>query len=345
MSSESKPDPLGGLQRTQATPNVETALHAERRQLTVAFIDIVGSTPLSERIDPEEFFAVIRTYRDICDEQIRHYGGHIARMIGDGLLAFFGVPQAHENDPERAVRASLAIAAAIKEHKFLLSDGSFVRLGVRIGVNTGVVVVGHVPGEPGTDMRDRLVALRYGYPALELLPSLDDLRERITLYLSAAQPGQVPALAHDAAEPVAVPSAPAHRVAPPADHPDLRGKHVLVIDDDARNVFAISSTLELHDLRVTQASDGRRGIAALRAAPDTDLILMDVMMPGMDGYATMTAIRQMPEFGRLPIIAVTARAMPGDREKSLAAGANDYVTKPVDTEELLISMERWLSNA
>jgi len=148
MSSESKPDPLGGLQRTQATPNVETALHAERRQLTVAFIDIVGSTPLSERIDPEEFFAIIRTYRDICDEQIRHYGGHIARMMGDGLLAFFGVPQAHENDPERAVRASLAIAAAIKEHRFLLSDGTVVHLGVRIGVNTGMVVVGHVPGEP-----------------------------------------------------------------------------------------------------------------------------------------------------------------------------------------------------
>ena len=149
MSSQPKPDRSGGLQRTQAPPNVENeALHAERRQLTVAFIDIVGSTPLSERIDPEEFFAVIRTYRDICDEQIRHYGGHIARMIGDGLLAFFGVPQAHENDPERAVRASLAVAAAIKEHKFLLSDGSFVRLGVRIGVNTGVVVVGSVPGEP-----------------------------------------------------------------------------------------------------------------------------------------------------------------------------------------------------
>jgi CheY-like chemotaxis protein len=132
-------------------------------------------------------------------------------------------------------------------------------------------------------------------------------------------------------------------VAAPGDHPSLRGKHVLVIDDDARNVFAISSTLELHDLRVTHAGDGRRGIEALRAAPDTDLILMDVMMPGMDGYATMTAIRQMPQFGRLPIIAVTARAMPGDREKSLAAGANDYVTKPVDTEELLACMERWLS--
>jgi len=205
-----------------------------------------------------------------------------------------------------------------------------------------IPVLAHAPGEPGTDLRDRLAAPRYGYPSLELLPSLDDLRERITLHLSAAQPGQVPALVRDAPEPVAH-SAGAHHVAAPADHPELRGKHVLVIDDDARNVFAISSTLELYDLRVTQATDGRRGIEALRAAPDTDLILMDVMMPGMDGYATMTAIRQMPQFGRLPIIAVTARAMPGDREKSLAAGANDYVTKPVDTEELLACMERWLS--
>jgi signal transduction histidine kinase/CheY-like chemotaxis protein/HAMP domain-containing protein len=205
-----------------------------------------------------------------------------------------------------------------------------------------IPVLAHAPGEPGTDLRDRLAPLRYAYHSLELLPSLDDLRERITLHLSAARPGQVPALVRDVTGPVAH-SAGAHHVAAPADHPELRGKHVLVIDDDARNVFAISSTLELHDLRVTQASDGRRGIEALRAAPDTDLILMDVMMPGMDGYATMTAIRQMPQFGRLPIIAVTARAMPGDREKSLAAGANDYVTKPVDTEELLACMERWLS--
>lgn len=154
MNSQPRPDRPGGFEQTQAPPDVENeALHAERRQLTVVFVDIVGSTPLSERIDPEEFFAVIRAYRDICDEQIRRYGGHIARMIGDGLLAYFGVPQAHENDPERAVRASLAIAAAIKEHKFLLSDRSFVRLSVRIGVNTGVVVVGSVPGEP-SDRRE-----------------------------------------------------------------------------------------------------------------------------------------------------------------------------------------------
>ena len=110
-----------------------------------------------------------------------------------------------------------------------------------------------------------------------------------------------------------------------------------------RRSSSTTSTLELHGLRVTQAKDGRQGIETLRATPETDLILMDVMMPGMDGYATMTAIRQMPQFGRLPIIAVTARAMPGDREKSLAAGANDYVTKPVDTDDLLTCMERWLT--
>ncbi|HEY3880246.1 MAG TPA: HAMP domain-containing protein [Trebonia sp.] len=208
-----------------------------------------------------------------------------------------------------------------------------------------IPVLAHAPGQPGYAVRDRLSALRVGYPSLELLPSLDDLRERITLHLSATQPHQVPPLVTEAAAPASAPVAVSGSVTELTEHPGLHGKHVLVIDDDARNVFAITSTLDLHGLRVTQATDGRRGIEELRAAPDTDLILMDVMMPGMDGYATMAAIRQMPQFGRLPIIAVTARAMPGDREKSLAAGATDYVTKPVDTDELLACMERWLSKA
>ena len=128
------------------------------------------------------------------------------------------------------------------------------------------------------------------------------------------------------------------------EHDSLRGRKILVIDDDPRNVFAITSTLELNGMTVTQAGNGRRGIEALLNAEDTDLILMDVMMPELDGYATMTKIRQMPAFATLPIIAVTARAMPGDRDKSIAAGASDYVTKPVDTDELLACMERWLTN-
>ena len=207
-----------------------------------------------------------------------------------------------------------------------------------------IPVLAHLSGQPASASGERLAALRSGYRTLELLPSLDELRERITLHLSAAEQGRVPALisngvpaANGAAGPLGAGKAATD------DHPELRGKHVLVIDDDARNVFAITSTLELHDVVVTRASDGRQGIEVLLADPQTDLILMDVMMPGMDGYATMTAIRQMPEFGSLPIIAVTARAMPTDREKSLAAGANDYVTKPVDTDELIACMERWLA--
>jgi signal transduction histidine kinase/HAMP domain-containing protein/CheY-like chemotaxis protein len=185
----------------------------------------------------------------------------------------------------------------------------------------------------------RLARLRFGAQPLELLPSLDELRERITLHLSAAQPDQVPALI---SEPTGT-TAGARATAQAEGHEALHGRRVLVIDDDPRNVFAITSTLELHGMTVTQAANGRKGIEALLGAEDTDLILMDVMMPELDGYTTMNKIRQMPAFATLPIIAVTARAMPGDREKSIAAGASDYVTKPVDTDELLACMERWLS--
>jgi len=193
----------------------------------------------------------------------------------------------------------------------------------------------------------RLARLRFGSQPLELLPSLDELRERITLHLSAAQPDHVPALISEPAAgglQSAEDTGPGPRQPSEAEgHEVLRGKRVLVIDDDPRNVFAITSTLELHGMTVTQATNGRKGIEALLCAEDTDLVLMDVMMPELDGYATMNKIRQMPAFSTLPIIAVTARAMPGDREKSIAAGASDYVTKPVDTDELLACMERWLA--
>jgi signal transduction histidine kinase/HAMP domain-containing protein/ActR/RegA family two-component response regulator len=131
---------------------------------------------------------------------------------------------------------------------------------------------------------------------------------------------------------------------PPAvgPHERLRGRKVLIVDDDLRNAFAITSILELYGLTVIHASSGHQGIEVLRSGKDIDLVLMDVMMPEMDGYATTAAIREMPPLADLPIIAVTARAMHGDRGKSIAAGASDYVTKPVDTEELLTTMERWL---
>jgi CheY-like chemotaxis protein len=120
------------------------------------------------------------------------------------------------------------------------------------------------------------------------------------------------------------------------------GKHVLVVDDDVRNIFSLTSVLEDHGMVVSFAENGRDGVAKLESTPGIDLVLMDVMMPEMDGYETMQAIRQKQQFSSLPIIALTAKAMKGDREKCIAAGASDYITKPVDTDQLLSLMRVWL---
>lgn len=120
------------------------------------------------------------------------------------------------------------------------------------------------------------------------------------------------------------------------------GEEVLIVDDDVRNVFALTSVLEQYGLTVLYAENGREGIEVLEHHENVALVLMDIMMPEMDGYATTEAIRRMPNFAGLPIIALTAKAMKGDREKSLAAGASDHVTKPVDTDHLLGVMRQWL---
>jgi HAMP domain-containing protein/signal transduction histidine kinase/CheY-like chemotaxis protein len=122
----------------------------------------------------------------------------------------------------------------------------------------------------------------------------------------------------------------------------LQGKKVLVIDDDIRNVFALTSTLEQRGMKVVFAENGREGIERLHQHPNTDLVLLDIMMPEMDGYETARAIRATPRFEHLPIISLTAKAMKGDREKAIAAGASDYITKPVDLDHLLSLMRVWL---
>jgi signal transduction histidine kinase/HAMP domain-containing protein/CheY-like chemotaxis protein len=147
----------------------------------------------------------------------------------------------------------------------------------------------------------------------------------------------------DRAAPAAPAAEPIGPATPAARHDSLRGRKILLVDDDPRNAFALTNALELYGLTIVRASDGRKAIDQL-AAGDIDLVLMDVMMPQLDGHQTMREIRQMPRFAHLPVIAVTARAMQGDREKSLSAGASDYVTKPVDIEELLNRMEQWLSS-
>jgi len=123
----------------------------------------------------------------------------------------------------------------------------------------------------------------------------------------------------------------------------LFGKKVLVVDDDVRNIFALTSLLEDHNLKVAHAENGRAGIELLKKTPDVDLVLMDIMMPEMDGYETMKAIREVPEFRSLPIIALTAKAMKGDRAKCIEAGASDYITKPVDLEQLFSVLRVWIS--
>jgi CheY-like chemotaxis protein len=123
---------------------------------------------------------------------------------------------------------------------------------------------------------------------------------------------------------------------------DFTGYKVLVIDDDMRNIYAITSVLESRKMSVLHAENGRLGLARLKENPDVDLILMDVMMPEMDGIVATQEIRMIPQFEKLPIISLTAKAMKGDREKCLKAGASDYITKPVDPENLLSMIHLWL---
>jgi len=122
----------------------------------------------------------------------------------------------------------------------------------------------------------------------------------------------------------------------------LVGKKVLVVDDDVRNIFALSSVLERRGMTVLSASTGREAIALLESTDDVAIVLMDIMMPEMDGYETMQVIREKAAFRRLPIIALTAKAMKGDREKCLEAGASEYLAKPVNTEQLLSALRMWL---
>ena len=122
----------------------------------------------------------------------------------------------------------------------------------------------------------------------------------------------------------------------------LAGKKVLVVDDDVRNIFALSSVLERRGMTVLTAGTGREAIETLESTPEVAIVLMDIMMPEMDGYETMQVIRQNPCFAVLPIIALTAKAMKGDREKCLEAGASEYLAKPVNTDQLLAALRMWL---
>jgi CheY-like chemotaxis protein len=126
------------------------------------------------------------------------------------------------------------------------------------------------------------------------------------------------------------------------DNSVLKGKTVLIVDDDIRNIFALTSVLERYDMVILSAETGRAAVNILQSNSDIDVVLMDIMMPEMDGMDTMREIRRIPRFKHLPIIAVTAKAMKGDREKCIEAGAWDYLSKPVDSEQMLSVLRAWL---
>jgi HAMP domain-containing protein/CheY-like chemotaxis protein len=140
-----------------------------------------------------------------------------------------------------------------------------------------------------------------------------------------------------------LPSAKRHHEIPPLGAGTLEGRKVLIVDDDARNIYALSAALEGHRLEVMSAESGREGIEILEREPGIDLVLMDIMMPEMDGYETIRRIREKPQLRGLPIIALTAKAMKSDRDSCIAAGASEYISKPVDIEQLILLLRVWLN--
>jgi signal transduction histidine kinase/PleD family two-component response regulator len=196
------------------------------------------------------------------------------------------------------------------------------------GVLRELPVIAFVDGELSKPERARLDALAKG-AVIAVADSPELLVDRAALFLHRVE-ATLPAQVRKMLDVLRTGDAPLH------------GKKVLIVDDDIRNVFALASSLEQRGMKVVFAENGREGIERLHQHANTDVVLLDIMMPEMDGYETARAIRSTTRFEHLPIISLTAKAMKGDREKALAAGASDYITKPVDVDQLVAMMRVWL---
>jgi CheY-like chemotaxis protein len=197
----------------------------------------------------------------------------------------------------------------------------------------GTIVVSSAPGEGSTFtlyMPDVLIGDAIPTPALPQLPASTSAGEPRRTLSSLDLPLITPR-----------PELETHTVSPASRQ--LDGATVLIVDDDVRNVFALTSALEMHGLNVLYSDNGVDGVRLLAEHPEVDIVLMDAMMPEQDGYETTRGIRRNQRFADLPVVFLTAKAMPGDRESALAAGASDYITKPVDLDELIELMARWVN--
>jgi CheY-like chemotaxis protein len=181
---------------------------------------------------------------------------------------------------------------------------------------------------PGFEALDHSLALN---PAVADVPRAENLAQ-LALLMSAVLPGEE---AEDGSA----------EAAERLDTADLSRAKVLIVDDDIRNIYSLTSVLETYDIQVLHAERGRDGIAILEQLPDIDVALIDIMMPEMDGYETMREIRSRPAISHIPLISVTAKAMKGDRQKCLEAGASDYIAKPVDLDLLLALLRVWVARS
>jgi signal transduction histidine kinase/CheY-like chemotaxis protein len=257
------------------------------------------------------------------DDQRRH---HLVALLGDESIGVVGA-----SDPRHALEILHArrIDCLVVDEEFGAELDTLVKelVSRHPDDRPPIPVVTVVRAEPDPGLRARVSDLAMSRPA-RIVSNAQELFDVTALFLHR------PVIARTIA-PASLTIGPT-----PAADPVVEGLRVLIVDDDPRNVFAISSVLESYGLEVVFADNGHDGIDVLRSDPSIDLVLMDIMMPGMDGYSTMEVIRRQAEFADLPIIALTAKAMVGDREKAIAAGASDYVTKPVAIDELLDAMRR-----
>ncbi len=220
----------------------------------------------------------------------------------------------------------------------------------------GAIVDLGLPDMPGAELIERIRSLRGGeelpiivYTGLELSKADETRLENIAVddhrqgqRVCRETPERDSLFLHKAIAETAEQQA--DRVERPSEI-SLRGRKVLIVDDDVRNIFSLTSVLEQHGMDVVFAENGREGIRMLQDNPDVEIMLVDIMMPEMDGYETMEAIRARREYSNLPLVAITAKAMIGDREKCIEAGATDYMSKPVDIDQLLAVLRVQLSRS